>query len=417
MIGWRSTPMPDAGSSMNLTLATRILVPFGIGYFLSYLFRVVNAVIAGDMSADLGLDADRLGLLTSAYFATFAAFQLPLGALLDRYGPRQVESILLLFAAAGAALFAMASSVGGLIAGRALVGLGVSACLMAAFNAYRRAFEADRLPVINGIHMAFGGLGAFAGTRPSAMLMEATDWRFLMGVLAAITVAAAVAIRVAVPRQMDGRTAGGASEGGFRRIYGDRYFWRIAPWSVFAQAAFLSIQSLWVGTWLRDVAGLEIIAASDIMGMMHIAMIGGFVLIGWGASRLAARGMPIADVAAVGMALFLVPQVLLIVFEAEFPTLSWLLFGFLGTGSIVSYAALSQHFPVSLSGRANTALKFMVFVAAFVEQWGLGHIINLWPAENGYEASGYRVAFALVLVLQVLAAAWYVALKPRPGAA
>mgnify|MGYP006412548417 CR=1 FL=1 len=88
----------------------RVFVPFALGYFLSYLYRVVNAVIAPDLISEMGLGASDLGLMTSAYFLTFALFQLPLGMLLDHYGPRKTEAILLLFAATGAFVFAGSTS-------------------------------------------------------------------------------------------------------------------------------------------------------------------------------------------------------------------------------------------------------------------------------------------------------------------
>ncbi|MFT5658590.1 MAG: sugar phosphate permease, partial [Gammaproteobacteria bacterium] len=88
-------------SKISMQLLLRIFIPFALGYFLSYLFRVVNAIIAGDLSNDLDLNASELGLLTAAYLITFAAIQLPLGVLLDRYGPRRTEAFLLLFAALG----------------------------------------------------------------------------------------------------------------------------------------------------------------------------------------------------------------------------------------------------------------------------------------------------------------------------
>src|SRR5215472_16687088 len=83
-----------------------VFLPFAAGYFLSYFFRTINAVIAGQLTAELGLDASHLGLMTSVYFLTFAAIQLPLGVLLDRFGPRRAQSGLLLVAAGGAAVFA-----------------------------------------------------------------------------------------------------------------------------------------------------------------------------------------------------------------------------------------------------------------------------------------------------------------------
>ena len=93
---------------MNLWL--RVFLPFAAGYYLSYLLRTVNAVIAPELTRELALSAADLGLLTSAYLLAFAAFQIPLGLLLDRHGPRRVEAGLLLVAAAGTLLFAFGRS-------------------------------------------------------------------------------------------------------------------------------------------------------------------------------------------------------------------------------------------------------------------------------------------------------------------
>src|SRR5262249_10208311 len=101
-------------------LLMRVFLPFVAGYYLSYLFRTVNAVIAAPLTAELGLGAGDLGLLTAVYFLTFAAAQIPIGVLLDRYGPRRIQSTLLVYAAAGAALFAASDNFFLLLVGRAL---------------------------------------------------------------------------------------------------------------------------------------------------------------------------------------------------------------------------------------------------------------------------------------------------------
>ncbi|KPK15769.1 MAG: MFS transporter permease, partial [Nitrospira bacterium SG8_3] len=153
----------------------RIFVPFAIGYFFSYLYRVVNAVIAPNLVADLNLGPADLGLLTSTYFLTFAAFQLPLGVLLDRFGSRRTEACLLIFAALGAFVFARAESASGLVAGRALIGFGVSSCLMAPFTAYAIWFAKERLPLVNGLQVAVGGIGALTATAPVAPDLQIKD--------------------------------------------------------------------------------------------------------------------------------------------------------------------------------------------------------------------------------------------------
>ena len=266
----------------------RVFVPFALGYFLSYLLRVVNAVIAPDLVGDLGLTAADLGLLTSAYFLTFAAVQLPLGIVLDRFGPRRTEAALLTFAALGAFVFAAAETPAVLILGRALIGLGVSACLMAAFKAFVMWFPGPRIPLVNGCQMAVGGLGALTGTVPVEAALQVTDWRGVFVFLGALTLAAAAAIFVVVPeRKSDYAPAPLRDQmGGVVKVFTSPVFWRIAPLTVAAQAAFLAIQSLWSGPWLRDVAGLGRADVANHLLLIAMAMIAGFLLMGLIAERL-----------------------------------------------------------------------------------------------------------------------------------
>jgi Major Facilitator Superfamily len=106
----------------NRSLILRVFLPFVIGYYIAYLFRTINAVMAAPLTTELGLGADDLGLLTSVYFLTFAAAQIPVGILLDRYGPRRVQSVLLVIAAVGSTLFAVSDHFLMLLVGRALLG-------------------------------------------------------------------------------------------------------------------------------------------------------------------------------------------------------------------------------------------------------------------------------------------------------
>jgi len=399
-----------AQSSRPLQLWLAVFLPFACGYFLSYLYRVVNAVIAPDLVRDVGLDASALGLLTSVYFLTFAAFQLPLGILLDRYGPSRTEGLLLLVAALGAWVFSVADSTTGLLLGRGLIGFGVSACLMAAFKAYVQWFPSDRLPQVNGFQMAAGGLGALSATQPVEFALQFTDWRGVFQVLALLTVGVAVLLLTVVPQRAQEQTGIGLGDQarGIARVFTSRLFWRIAPWTVASQASFLSIQGLWSGPWLRDVGGFDRPAVASVLAAVAVSMVLGFIALGTLAQRVGRAGGRPLLVTDVGMLVFMALQALLIVGVPALAWPVWLLFGFFGTIGIIPYAVLSQRFPVQLAGRVNTGLNLLVFVTAFAAQWAMGAIINLWPAGDGhYALAGYRAAFGMMLALQVVATAWY----------
>lgn len=387
-----------------------VFLPFAAGYFLSYLFRTVNAVIAADLQSDIGLSASELGLLTAAYFLSFALFQLPLGLLLDRFGPRRVEAALLLVAAVGAAVFAVGADLASLGVGRALIGLGVSACLMASFKAFTAWFPAERLPLVNGCLLACGGLGAMAATSPVEYLLGWTDWRMVFIGLAAACGATAVAVWTVVP-ETPGRGGESMQEqlAGLRQVLTSPYFWRLAPLSLLMQGGSLAVQGLWAGPWMRDVAGMERQGVADTLLLIALAMAIGFAVWGVISERLARLGVRPFQIVVVGGALFLLFKFLLVLQPANGVVPLWMAFGFFATSGTLVYAMISQAFPLALTGRATTALNLAVFVGAFMLQWIMGFVIEVreLPDGLGYAPEGYGVAFGMLLVLQVIAFVWF----------
>ncbi|MDX1513763.1 MAG: MFS transporter, partial [Gammaproteobacteria bacterium] len=191
-------------------------------------------------------------------------------------------------------------------------------------------------------------------------------------------------------------------------VFRSALFWRIAPMATASQAAFLAIQGLWAGPWLKDVAGLGRDQVADHLALIPVSMICGFLCMGFIADRLRKFGVSTLTVAGAGMLLFIISQLLIVFVPDASPVLSWCLFGFSGTSGILCYAVLSQSFPKALAGRVNTALNVLAFSAAFGAQWGLGGVIGLWPAEaaGSYAPAGYGWAFGITAAVQLLAFAW-----------
>ena len=225
-------------------LWVRLFLPFAAGYFLSYLYRTANAVIGPVLARELNLGDNALGLLTSTYFLAFGAAQLPLGMLLDRFGPRRVEAGLLVLAATGATVFSMSTTLSGLAIGRALIGLGVSACLMASFKAFAQWFPANRQASLTGWIMASGGLGALAASKPLAFALNFTGWREIAFGLALATLIVATTIWLSVPDKASETKGAGFMKqlAGVRMVFSDRHFWRYAPMGFWMTGGFMAVQ-------------------------------------------------------------------------------------------------------------------------------------------------------------------------------
>lgn len=416
-----SAPASDA-AALPARTAAAVVLPFAFAYFLSYVYRSINAVISPELVAGFGLTAADLGLLTSAYFLAFAAFQLPVGILLDRFGPRRVNACLLLVAASGALLFSLSEAFAPLLVGRALIGLGVSAGLMSSIKVFTIWFPLERLPAITGRILFVGGLGAMAATVPVEMALTFTDWRGVFRAMAVFSLLAALALYFVVPERRTTASKESWTEQlrGVGRVYSSSVFWRLAAGSALFQGINMAVQGLWAGPWLMDVAGLGREAVAGYLLALAAATMFGFL--GWGqaAFRLAPRGFGPMRLFQIGTALFIGVQLLFALGVTTGIGVLWVAFGLFGTASSLSFTILSHAFPVSMTGRANTALNLLVFLSAFAFQWLFGAIVGLWPAHTGhFHPDGFRAAFAVLVAVQLAAFAWIAvgARTLRPGAA
>ena len=387
----------------------RVFLPFCLGYFLSYLYRVVNAVIFRDLVQELSLPAITLGLLTAAYFVTFALAQLPLGLVLDRFGPRRVNAALISVAALGALLFSVGTTATELTIARGLIGLGCSAALMASIKAFIVWFPMERQPVLTGWLLAIGGLGAMAGTAPVEWLVGTIGWRQMFVGLTGVTLFVALVLIVVVPE----RTATEAPESfrklmdGLRQVLTDGYFWAIALIGICAQGAGISLQTLWVAPWLRDVMGIPRGEASVYLLAMNFSLVAGFLLFGQLTDRLTKFGIGPERLLIIGV---IVEALALLVLASGWHAVAigaWLVLHLSVGVSPVTYALLSRRFAKSLTGRTATSANMCVFVAAFAFQFGVGAVLDRNPEGAGYAQAGYAIAFVVIAVLQLAAIAWF----------
>ncbi len=391
-------------------LLSRVLLPFALGYFLSYLLRTINAIIAPDLIAAYRLSASEIGLLTSVYFLAFTLSQPLLGVLLDRFGPRRVEGYLILSAGAGSLLFAWGETVSQLILGRGLIGLGVSACLMGAFKANTLWFPRGELAAYNGLILAAGGLGAIFSTAPAEFALQWITWRELFTVFALAFFSLGLGILRYVPERpgTGERTSLPDLWRGFAVIGGSRVIWRVAPVAMLSQSTYLAIQSLWAAGWMRDVGGFGREEIALYLFLAAAAMAAGHLTMGNIATRLEKRGVTPSYVVGVGVGLAIVVQMSFVWGFVRIQPVVWFLFGFLGTAGTVSFAILARQFPLSLSGRVNTALNLLIFIAAFLIQWGMGLVIDLFPLPSGGNAKeGYALAFGITAFLQAVFLFWF----------
>jgi MFS family permease len=399
---WINNILPET----NLQKFIFIFLPFACGYFLSYLYRSTNAVLAPYLSNDLNLNAEQLGLITSAYFLTFGLFQLPLGVLLDKFGARKVQSILFLIAAIGAILFSLGNDVWSLVTARGLIGLGVSGALMAAFKAFAVWFPKERLPLLIGLFMSAGGMGAIVASTPLEMALQITDWRGVYLFIGIVTIFVGVLIFFIVPEKQENNYNEKALPvlKVLKHIYTSYAFWRIGPLSGIAGGTGLAILGLWAGPWLSDIGKFNQNEIANILFISTIMMTIGTTSLGIITDYL--RKFNISPVGVMGGALFvfIIPLTIItfgIMPKAIWP---WVILSITSLAATLAYAGLSQHFPTSYAARASTAINLICFLMAFIAQYAIGFIMQLVEPgkQSGYSIKAYQAGFGLFLGLLII---------------
>lgn len=407
--GPRPTEEPEVTTKPSLSngrLIFSVFLPFAAGYFLSFLFRTINASISPALESDFGLGAVETGLLASVYFLVFAGAQIPIGVLLDRYGPRRVQSVLLIIAVGGTTFFGNADSFAELIIGRAMIGIGVAASLMAGLKAIVIWFPKERIAFVNGGMIMLGSLGAVTATAPTDWLLNLIGWRSLFEDLTIATVVTAGLIHFSVPKHDESprRLATSGKPLTLGSIFSDPRFLRIAPLSATCIGSSWAMQSLWAASWLADVEGLDHHAIVNQLFTMALGISLGAVLLGTMADRLRKRGIATEVLLAVFGGLFLVAE-LALVLRLPLPSiLPWSVVSVVGAGTVLSYAIIADYFPVEIAARANGALNLLHFGWAFAAQYGIGLIVGHWVPQDGhYPMIAYQSAFGVNLMLQSIA--------------
>ena len=395
-----------------------VFLPFALGHYLSSLLRTVNAVLAPSLVSTMSLSSGQLGLLTSAFFLSFALVQLPVGIALDRYGPRKVQLVLMLVAAMGALMFARGASFTDLVLARAVIGFGLGGCFMSAVKSISSWIAPAKLPSVHGYLIAVGGLGAASATLPVRLALQFTDWRGLFTVLAGLVACVGLMIWLVTPRTpAAGAGAARPTVSGILDVYRDPAFRKTVSLMLIPHAVFFGIQGLWVGRWLSDVAHFSDAAVAYLLYLGMAAVIFGAIAVGMLTEWAGRRGVRPLDVAAIGIAAFVLVQLAIVFNHRPSFQLLAVLFTLVGTITGIEYAIVAQSMPPALTGRAATCLNLLIFVGAFVVQAGFGQVLGLWRANalHQYPAVAYQAAFGVLVLLQLPGLVMY-ALRRRRSA-
>ncbi|MBN9064696.1 MAG: hypothetical protein BGP06_20445 [Rhizobiales bacterium 65-9] len=383
----------------------RIFAALFLAYVLSIFYRSFLSVIADKVMADLAIGPAELGLMSAAWFITFALMQFPVGWALDRVGPRLTVTALMTVGTAGAFLFAFAPN--GIIAtiAMALIGTGCSPIFMSALYLLARGTAPEKFAGLASLFIGLGSIGNLVGAAPLARAAAAFGWREAMIGLACCfalaTVCAAVLTRD--PPKADAEQKDSGLIEGLREIVSIPAFWLIAPITFVSYAVLVTVRGLWIAPYLGEVNGFTTVEQGDAAFLMAVAMTIGAFAFAWLERAMGGPKPPVLWstllVAVLFGALALVGH--------RTGSGAVILFAAIGFAGF-SYAILMAHarlfFPDHLIGRGMTFMNFFFIAGASAMQAGSGWLIASGRSAGLDSATVFarlHWTFAILLIVSV----------------
>jgi len=396
--------------------AITVFFVFAFGYFLSCLLRAITATLSPVLTLEFELMAADLGLLAGGYFLGFASMQIPLGYLLDKFGPKKIVSSFLLIAFIGTVSFALAENFSGLLISRILIGVGVSACLMAPLTGYRIWFAENQQQRANSWMLMIASLGFLSSTLPVQLLLPALGWRWLFGGIAALILISLFLMLAFIPKwdhQNDESLENPVRQGSLSDVWKNKFFISVIPMGLFNYGGLMAIQTLWAGPWMIRVAGYTPLESATGLFWINITMLISFFLWGYFLPRITNLGFSALKILKLGLPVSFLIMLTIIILGSKAGAFYITLFILSSIFLSVTQPAVGLSFQSHLAGKALTSFNLLIFLGTFIMQWVMGLVIDLVKIFGYSEIIGFKAAFSFFLFLSLISYMFFLIINKK----
>ena len=389
---------------------------FAFGYFLSCLLRAITATLSPVLTSEFNLLSADLGLLAGGYFLGFACMQIPLGYLLDKYGPKKIVSSFLLIALVGTGSFALAESFSGLLISRILIGIGVSACLMAPLTGYRIWYAENQQQRANSWMLMIASLGFLSSTLPVQLLLPSFGWRWIFGGITILILISIILMLVFIPKwnltksnQLEETT----NNGTLSEVWKNRFFISVIPMGLFSYGGLMAIQTLWAGPWMTRVAGYTPLQSATGLFWINVTMLVSFFVWGYFLPKISSIGFSATKILRLGLPISFCIMFTIIILGSKAGAFYLTLFILSSIFLSVTQPAVGLAFSGYSAGKALTSFNLLIFAGTFIMQWLMGFVIDITKSFGYSEITAFKSSFSVFLVLSLVSYLFFLIINKK----
>lgn len=388
-----------------------------VAFILAFFHRVAPGAIAADLRAAFDASSTTLGFIAAFYFYPYAAMQLPSGVLADSVGPRRLFTAGSLVAGVGSLLFAFAPSVGWLLAGRALVGLGVAVAFISVLKLIASWFSEREFGTWVGVLMLLGNFGAILAAYPLAWVTQYVSWRAVFGFAGGVSLATALCIWLWVrddprdaglpsARTLEGKEESGRAHTGWwdglARVAANRDTWPGFFMHLGMIGSYLTFSGLWAVPYLTDALGHTRTSATLHVTVMILGFAFGSFAVGTISDRMGRR-LPLLRALSLLYLLSWLPWVLGWQLPVVVSIAAFTLMGVGIAGATLAWALAKELNPPALSGTATSLVNTGGFLGTALFQPLVGWVLD--RSGSAVALDGYRSAAAVLAVIALFGVA------------
>ena len=389
-----------------------IFCVFAFGFLLSNLVRSITATLTPVLTLEFDLTAGNLGLLAGGYFIGFSLMQIPVGYLLDKYGPKKVVAYLLLIALIGTISFAFAKSFTGLFVSRIFIGVGVSACMMGPLTGYRVWFAEKYQQRANSWMLMVANIGFVSSTLPVQILLPYIGWRWIFILVAILILFSLILIFLLIPNwEQKESTSIKSEKESLSQIWKNKFFISMIPLAFINYGGIQAIQTLWAGPWMLNITGYTPLQSATGLFWINITMLISYFIWGYILPKISEYGISSIKLIKLGLPISYFSLFLIIYFGNNAGAFLFTLYIMTSIVISLTQPAIALNFSKNLAGKSLTSYNVFLFSGTFFIQWGIGLVIDLCN-NNGFEiVSSYRISFSVFLILCVLSYIFFIYLN------
>ena len=379
--------------------------------------RVAPSVMINNLMRDFTASGAILGNLSAFYFYAYAGIQIPVGVLLDHWGPRRLLTAAAIVSAVGSLLFATAHALPQAYAGRLLIGIGAGVCFIGALKIAMLWLPLHRYAAIAGLTMCLGTVGGIGGQAPLAAILDLAGWRDVMLWTALFALLCGAAIWLAArpgesPPHRQTRSSVPRIDSlelldGLKLVLTRNQTWMLSLNLASHAGTMLSFAGLWGVAYLMARFGLDRTTAAAATSLVLVGWALGSVVGGWLSDRIRRRKLPMMVCTLIALAAW--PVILFVPGLAPSIVFALLfIIGLAGGAVIIGFAVGNEITPSEAGGVVAGVLNTGNMAIGAALQVLIGWLLDLgWDGRmvdgvRVYSVDGFNAAFLVYPVCMVI---------------